>query len=281
MVNPFKTEMLANSIRRKRLRRLPRPGKILYPKNIENVYVKDLETIVDKLFALVEKHLVSKLKSITEKVALERGTKLDAYGDDLTDIVAAINIEFQRDYSPSEISALAKRTGKNVDYWNDRQLSGSVKSLTDLDLFGREPWLSSKLAGFATGNVDLIKGMTDEFLNDVKGKTLRAIETGKRWEEIAGEIFDTYEVTKNHAKLIARDQIGKLQGSLTELRQKEVGVDQYVWRTAGDGRVREGHQENDGKTFSWSDPPATGHPGQDIQCRCYAEPVLSKFISDL
>ena len=49
---------------------------------------------------------------------------------------------------------------------------------------------------------------------------------------------------------------------------------QYVWRTQGDNRVRPSHQANDGKIFSWAEPPPTGHPGEDYGCRCWAEPYV-------
>jgi len=48
----------------------------------------------------------------------------------------------------------------------------------------------------------------------------------------------------------------------------------YIWRTVGDGRVRAAHAENEGKIFSWDSPPPTGHPGEDYNCRCTAEPYV-------
>lgn len=47
--------------------------------------------------------------------------------------------------------------------------------------------------------------------------------------------------------------------------------DYYIWRAQGDGRVRKSHGLNDGRVFKKSDPPATGHPGDEHGCRCYAE----------
>lgn len=47
----------------------------------------------------------------------------------------------------------------------------------------------------------------------------------------------------------------------------------YIWHTQGDGKVRDSHAENDGKTFSWDSPPDTGHPGEDYNCRCWAEDI--------
>ncbi|NDG04418.1 MAG: hypothetical protein EB121_03600 [Alphaproteobacteria bacterium] len=46
----------------------------------------------------------------------------------------------------------------------------------------------------------------------------------------------------------------------------------YVWRTRGDDKVRASHAANNGKIFMWNNPPATGHPGTEHGCRCWAEP---------
>lgn len=46
----------------------------------------------------------------------------------------------------------------------------------------------------------------------------------------------------------------------------------YIWRTRGDPQVRPSHIENNGKVFAWDNPPETGHPGEDYNCRCTAEP---------
>ena len=54
-------------------------------------------------------------------------------------------------------------------------------------------------------------------------------------------------------------------------------MDYYIWRTQGDNRVRPTHEANNGKIFCYNYPPPTGHPGTEINCRCYAEDVHAKF----
>ena len=50
-----------------------------------------------------------------------------------------------------------------------------------------------------------------------------------------------------------------------------------IFGTSEDERVRPTHQNNNGETYSWDNPPfETGNPGDDIQCRCTAEPVVTK-----
>lgn len=36
--------------------------------------------------------------------------------------------------------------------------------------------------------------------------------------------------------------------------------------------MRSTHAANTGKIFAWDNPPETGHPGEDYNCRCTAEP---------
>lgn len=49
-------------------------------------------------------------------------------------------------------------------------------------------------------------------------------------------------------------------------------TERYIWRTREDEKVRASHAANDGRIFSWDDPPLTGNPGDEYGCRCWAEP---------
>ena len=111
---------------------------------------------------------------------------------------------------------------------------------------------------------------------------------GKRAEEIAKDIFGAgknelgkvsrLKAAQNRANLIARDQINKLNGQVNAIRQQNVGITHYIWRTADDDRVRPTHNARDDKKFAWDKPPSDGHPGEPINCRCYAEPVFDNLL---
>ncbi|WP_199262515.1 minor capsid protein [Paracoccus binzhouensis] len=59
------------------------------------------------------------------------------------------------------------------------------------------------------------------------------------------------------------------------LSLKQAGTTaRYVWRCQGDDRVRMTHRANDGRVFAWDDPPTTGPPGEDYNCRCEAVPYI-------
>lgn len=62
--------------------------------------------------------------------------------------------------------------------------------------------------------------------------------------------------------------------SLKAAVAQEHSTTHYVWRTRGDNKVRATHAVNNGRIFSWDNPPPTGHPGENYGCRCTAEPYV-------
>ncbi len=49
----------------------------------------------------------------------------------------------------------------------------------------------------------------------------------------------------------------------------------YVWRTREDEKVRPAHAMNAGRVFNRNEPPSTGHPGSEFNCRCEAVSFIS------
>ena len=57
--------------------------------------------------------------------------------------------------------------------------------------------------------------------------------------------------------------------------------DYYIWRTRQDDKVRGKHAEREGKIFNKHIPPEGGNPGEDYNCRCWAEPYKPKKVERL
>ena len=127
-------------------------------------------------------------------------------------------------------------------------------------------------------NVDLIKTIPPQYLERVQKAVTQGLQRGDNFFSIRESILEVGQSTNRRAKIIARDQVTKLNAALTENRQQALGITEYVWRTASDDRVRPEHEDNDGKTFAWSDPPSTGHPGTEVLCRCVAEPKIDHLF---
>ena len=82
--------------------------------------------------------------------------------------------------------------------------------------------------------------------------------------------------TEKHARLVAHDQLNKLNARLNQTRQEAAGITEFVWTTRGDDRVREEHAAIDGNRYTWAaGHPTEGLPGEPVNCRCSATPVVN------
>jgi uncharacterized protein with gpF-like domain len=141
-------------------------------------------------------------------------------------------------------------------------------------------------------NVDLIKTIPEQYFDRVYETVTSSWVQGARWETMVEQIQRDGNITENRAKLIARDQTAKMNSSFNQERQQSVGIERYRWMTAEDERVRgdpsgkypdadpshyDYERMDNGMgpgVFRWDSPPEDGHPGQGINCRCVAQPII-------
>lgn len=256
--------------------RLTRP---LPPDSQTRNYQRELRLMVAVMKDIVNRKLVPQLQRIVQgAIDDHRPTpiKTDGYAADVHELVKDVRFQFEQTYTEAEIRELAHRQGLSVAQFNAKQMNKQFQRVVEIDLFGFEPWIGTALEDFTIANSNLIKSIPEKYFTEIENLTLQGVNQGVRWESIAEQIQERYDVSESKANLLARDQIGKLNGQFTELRQTEVGIDKYRWRGVGDSRERQTHKANNDRVFKWSNPPReTGHPGQDYQCRCWAEPVIN------
>ena len=129
--------------------------------------------------------------------------------------------------------------------------------------------------------VTLIRSIPLDAAQRVHEMTLKGLEDSTRASVIAKEIGRSGKVAESRAMLIARTEVARTASALTEARALHIGSQGYIWRTSGDGDVRESHREMNGRYVDWKKPPTlsdgtTTHAGQIYNCRCYPEPVIPK-----
>jgi SPP1 gp7 family putative phage head morphogenesis protein len=257
--------------------RVKRPTRQLVPRGVERSFAADLVRIIIAIRDDINEFLIPEIGRLSRLSEL-RG---DAERQDIEDISAII------DTIEGELSGrLDNRHLRNVEelvqgYFNDtssfsrRQTARQIRRMIGVEAFPQERQLQTMLSTFLRENVSLIKSLTGDYVTKVTDIVRRRVRAGDRPETIQQDIRKRFKVSRNRARLIARDQTNKLNGALTRMRQTSLGIDEYIWRTSRDERVRESHLEKEGRKFRWDRPPAdTGHPGQDINCRCNAEPVI-------
>lgn len=178
----------------------------------------------------------------------------------------------------SRLEGVGREFAQRASAAHADELRRQVREAVGVTPAFKDSTLKAKVEHFAAENVALIRSMQSELYDDVEKLVTRAVVSGTLHKNLAKEIEERFGVTDSHARLIARDQIGKVYGQLNAARQRELGIKKFRWKTVGDKFVRDEHTEREAKSESepylWDEPPDDEYPGEPIQCRCTAEPVF-------
>lgn len=155
----------------------------------------------------------------------------------------------------------------------------NAKRAFGVDLRGivQEENLEAYLEAVALRNAGLIKGLSDDLIKRVQQDTINSLVGGESVNQLKERLKHSLDVSDSRARLIAYDQTSKLNADLTKARNKEAGIDSYVWRTSMDERVRPRHAALEGKQYKYGEPTGAEdglEPGQPIRCRCNAQAVV-------
>lgn len=208
----------------------------------------------------------------TDDADQQRAERADRfYGEIITRIFGNIKVGVALQMPDLSVQDQSDKFARRASAFNKAQVDKQFQSVLGIPVLRTERWLEPQVASFVERNVSLIKSIPEDYLKKVEQMVRHSVESGVATASMEQDIIDEFDVARHRAHLIARDQISKYNGKLTELRQKEAGVSRYDWSTSRDERVRPRHAAVDGQRFSWDDPPPVGnkgeklHPGQDYQ----------------
>lgn len=270
-------------------------SKRAYPFGIENELYRKLKGFFKPLTDYVNKYLDENLESLLRGDSTE--IRLDNIpGDSFRNMIYSLE-NWLSVYMP-DISDLPADSNNNVILTSLGKTADEAKKFGDKE-FTRiiekgihvtppisSPWWEDMKNSWAKDNYTLITSNAKKYVSQINTLTEQAIVNGLSPAKLKEQIKKATEsLSDKHCKLLARDQMGKLNGQISEAQMKEVGLDLYVWSTAYDDRVRDSHALMEGLLCRWDDasvcsydngktwvPRPSGaidlHPGQDIQCRC-------------
>lgn len=262
-------------------KKLPRQ---IPPKLLEREYGAALGELVGKAVRAAFEPLLAVLPEIIlrARAALKHDARLDV-GDDIARARAMIEEAKRRlagSISKAQIEDLARKFAARTSSYQRIQLARQTKAALGIDLFAADSKIPAIADAFVQANVSLITNLPQRIAGEVENAVTTAVQTGTLHGDLADELETKFQFGEDRAKLIARDQVGKLYGQINASRQQDLGVQQFVWCTVGDERVRDEHDALDGETFDYDDPPDGELPGEPILCRCWAEPVFDDILDD-
>ena len=281
----------------------------LYPSAIERAYVYKIAQWLRPLMARVEAWFEANAG------ALLRGDHADALPGGVFKVlystlkgwVAASWMDPNAPEKPAAVLMGLGETATALSAFNQRQWQKQLKYVLGYEFGLAEQWWTTTKDVWARRNYDLIKSLNEQYISKVNDLAEKAVSNGWTYKALMDEIKATgANVTGPKARFLARDQIGKLNGQVTQARQEEAGISKYWWRTSADERVRgrpggrypnalPSHWAMDGLLCRWDDATTCSHdqgrtwvarpsnavrmhPGQDYQCRCTADAFIEELV---
>lgn len=235
-------------------------------------------TFLTRIQKHINKQLKEKLEPLVRTILALRQDALDDIVKETFETSLQVERFIDEALSPASLVVGVTKQGEDISAFNTKKYDKGVYRILGLNNLPAGVELGV-VNGWSVENLELIKNVNVEQLQKIKALMYRSVRDGARSSDITQAIAKIMNSSVNRAALIARDQTLKLNGQLDRIKNVNAGITHYIWRTSKDERVRSSHQHREGKRYSWkSGPPGGQHPGQDIQCRCTAEPDLDTLL---
>jgi SPP1 gp7 family putative phage head morphogenesis protein len=260
---------------------------------------KLFEIEINKAEALVKKNIFPLLPSVMIKLDANnslfdrfekafRGIFIDYFGG----LLAGGQIDDRK----KRLSNAQKieRVIKAADRDHKKDFNGMMTQIANVQPLEAEKDTRDYLELSIVENTNKITTVSKEYFSSVQDIVMNGLRSGVSNKSIIKEmeerITSKAKNYRSNAKLIATDQIQKLNGQLDKVRQVNNGGSRYIWRTRRNQAVRDDHQALDGAILEWGNPPVTvtsgkragerNEPGQDINCKCQAEMVIEDMLGE-
>ena len=283
-----------------------KPARWLYPWASERYYAQAyrawVKPAIEFVHGYLDKHEEAVLRGDGANAVVRQDT---VAGESFALMVQALNGWVSAYISDDEDKKLRSpiymglgKIADSVFNFNRTQYDKSTKSALGINFPSDESWWSEARKMWQDANYETIRSDIKKYITDIDSATEQAVTNGWSVKTLSEKIaaLDT-KITKSRANFIARDQIGKLNGTITQKRMQDAGLSMYVWDTSGDERVRESHAVMEGLLCRWDDatvcsydggrtwvPRPAGavlmHPGMDYQCRCCADAYFNELLDE-
>lgn len=257
------------------------------PRWLEVRYFKELDKLVRAVNAVVDDKILPVLKK-NESKYVENSVRVFEYADPNAAITKTVVKDLRkiREDLDKFANELAEGFAKRGNEFHRKAFVASLKKGIGVNVSDilTDKGVKRALNKTIKANVKLIKDIPREQIKRIEVAVRAGLTSGDDFASIQKQIIDIEGITKRRARLIATDQTNKLMGNLNHIRQTDLGVKRYTWDAIRDARTRPTHKANDGKKYSWKDSApgrAKGRPGEEVRCRCTANPDFGHLLRGL
>lgn len=165
-------------------------------------------------------------------------------------------------------------------FFNTQIKSNLTQSGFELDLESYYKSDRQVLDNLITNSEEYIKKYGEDIATWLRTEIRTNYLQGKTSVELKEQIQERFSVDKNKAKLIARNESSTFMGAMEKKRFQDLGVEEAIWQTVGDERVRSSHKHLNGKKFKLDKGlynEKTNEfvfPKSEINCRCFSNYLI-------
>jgi len=255
-------------------------GKPLhYPAAVAERYQHALERLISPMLKEYERELNTLWTELSPEIAQDASLTSQARMR-----LAKLKAKFDKLFRLSA-PTIVDRVLNGVDKHSALSLKESLMKLTGgvtLTTSIMPAALKESMKASTIENVALIKSIQAKYHERIESAVMRSIQRGGEGRKtIIDEIRSIGKVSERRAKLISSDQTRKATAASNKFRSEALGIKKFKWvhsRGGVDQRIK--HLNADGNIYSYDDPPKIGDkgeavlPGEAINCRCVAVPVI-------
>lgn len=203
---------------------------------------------------------------------------------DLTQVAISVNTEIfknwrtlsDEDLKRTDLTGAKEWIKKNYELFNNTTSTfDKLNSIREQRIIDTVKRYDKNLEIFKNGKVSksALNSLKQDISNNRASKEIKDIVANI--EQGAYDLKDINKlqewITRRNENL-ARNETGNLYAQEVKDLMIENDITNFIWHTMKDDRVRESHAEREGRIFSINDEL----PGEDFNCRCWAEPIRNK-----
>ena len=293
-------------VQRKHTRNL-KPRAMPYPIAIERSYSRYIANFTKDFIA-------ETWKILTPFLVQWAPHKTDSIDSDLDDVMTQLKeyiaVYYGTTYLTASMGTIITNIAESILGKNSNFFEAQVKIRAGVPISIDRPWWPETRALWEQQNFSLIKGMGEKFVQDLNTTIINSIQSGASYDEIVVSIDKLSEGLAGwRSRLLARYQIGKLNGMITKNQYQSIGMETYYWMTSQDERVRgnpagkfpkaiPSHWIMQGLLCAWNNAMVyydtaakewlqktgkmeTTHPGFAIACRCIAAASWNTYLKKI
>lgn len=254
-----------------------------YQKQFERQYAEIVTFMIEQIIGRFENNALKGLqKSTTEKF---EDAQIGNFASVFLKLAKSVKRKILKQFNNKRLEQATRKVLSKANNTNQDKLYSRISKEIGIDKkkLIAEEGLKPTTNALILETAQWAKKLRDDTLEEITAQTLRSMTQGTDLQDIIDELKQTGKERKNKAKFIARNQIANFNSISTKIRAQNLGIQEAIWITSRDERVRKCHQVRDGKRFDLAEglySSCDGKkllPGTDYNCRCDYRLIIPEF----